>query len=160
MSPRSITWSRSTNKDFSRNFPYRNIETPPDRIRWGSFVGEAGGPQYCSLPVSREGVRSFGYTGRLPCPVLQESQQIRQTFGGELVRIAVAGSFAQRGVFPDSQRVVGREQKNILFGLTGTGYFDLTAYMSYRDGSMQDRELTDEELEAGFAGIPSLPGIQ
>ena len=52
------------------------------------------------------------------------------------------------------------EQKNILFGLTGTGYFDLTAYMSYRDGSMQDRELTDEELEAGFAGIPSLPGIQ
>ena len=52
------------------------------------------------------------------------------------------------------------EQKTILFGLTGTGYFDLSAYMSYNDKSMTDFIPTDKDLEAGIAGIPSLPGIQ
>ncbi len=52
------------------------------------------------------------------------------------------------------------EEKTILFGLTGTGYFDLSAYMAYNDGSMQDYIPTDEELQKGFAGIPSIPGIQ
>ena len=52
------------------------------------------------------------------------------------------------------------EQKTILFGLTGTGYFDLAAYMAYNEGKMSDSIPTDEELECGFAGIPSLPGIQ
>lgn len=52
------------------------------------------------------------------------------------------------------------EEKTILFGLTGTGYFDLSAYMSYNDKSMTDYIPTDEDLEKGFAGIPALPGIQ
>jgi tryptophan synthase beta chain len=52
------------------------------------------------------------------------------------------------------------EAKTILFGLTGTGYFDLGAYMSYNDGTMTDHIPTDEELQKGFDGIPSLPGIQ
>lgn len=52
------------------------------------------------------------------------------------------------------------EAKTILFGLTGTGYFDMAAYMSYLDGTMTDYIPTDADLEKGFAGIPSLPGIQ
>jgi tryptophan synthase beta chain len=52
------------------------------------------------------------------------------------------------------------EQKTILFGLTGTGYFDLTAYQAYNEGTMTDYVPTDKDLEHGFAGIPSLPGIQ
>jgi len=52
------------------------------------------------------------------------------------------------------------EEKTILFGLTGTGYFDLSAYMAYSEGRMTDYIPTDEELEAGFSGIPTLPGIQ
>lgn len=52
------------------------------------------------------------------------------------------------------------EAKTILFGLSGTGYFDLSAYMSYNEGRMTDQIPTDEELEEGFKGIPSLPGIQ
>lgn len=52
------------------------------------------------------------------------------------------------------------EEKTILFGLTGTGYFDLAAYMSYNEGTMTDYIPTDEDLKRGFAGIPSLPGIQ
>ena len=50
------------------------------------------------------------------------------------------------------------EAKTILFGLTGTGYFDLTAYQSYNDGIMQDFIPTDEDLRASFAGIPNFPG--
>lgn len=48
------------------------------------------------------------------------------------------------------------EKKTILFGLTGTGYFDLSAYMSFNDGSMTDYIPTDEDLEKGFATLPKL----
>ena len=49
------------------------------------------------------------------------------------------------------------EAKTILFGLTGTGYFDMTAYETYNDGTMTDHIPTDAELAAGFAGIPNVP---
>ena len=52
------------------------------------------------------------------------------------------------------------EEKTILFGLTGTGYFDMTAYQKFNDGEMTDYIPTDEDLEAGFADIPKIPGIQ
>ncbi len=52
------------------------------------------------------------------------------------------------------------EEKVILFGLTGTGYFDMYAYEAFNKGEMTDHVPTDEELEAGFATIPSIPGIQ
>jgi tryptophan synthase beta chain len=52
------------------------------------------------------------------------------------------------------------EAKTILFGLSGTGYFDMTAYMAYNNGRMTDYVPTDEDLERGFESIPRLPGIQ
>ena len=52
------------------------------------------------------------------------------------------------------------EEKTIVFGLTGTGYFDLVAYQKFNDGVMDDHIPTDEELQKGFDGIPSIPGIQ
>ena len=48
------------------------------------------------------------------------------------------------------------EAKTILFGLSGTGYFDMPAYMQYSDGSMTDYVPTDEDLEQGFATIPPM----
>ena len=48
------------------------------------------------------------------------------------------------------------EEKTILFGLTGTGYFDLYAYQQYNDGTLTDYIPTDEELAAGFAGLPEV----
>ena len=50
------------------------------------------------------------------------------------------------------------EEKTILFGLTGTGYFDMTAYERYNNGEMSDYIPTDGDLEKGFAGIPVFPG--
>ena len=50
------------------------------------------------------------------------------------------------------------EEKTILFGLTGTGYFDMVAYEKFHDGLMTDTIPTDEELEASFARLPQVPG--
>ena len=52
------------------------------------------------------------------------------------------------------------EQKTILFGLTGTGYFDMTAYAAFHEGKMNDYIPTDEDLQKGFDGLPKIPGIQ
>ena len=52
------------------------------------------------------------------------------------------------------------EEKVILFGCTGNGYFDLSAYEQYINGTMTDNIPTDADLERGFATIPSLPGVQ
>ena len=50
------------------------------------------------------------------------------------------------------------EEKTILFGLTGTGYFDMVAYEKFHKGEMSDYIPTDEELEASFAQLPKVPG--
>ena len=50
------------------------------------------------------------------------------------------------------------EEKTILFGLSGTGYFDLGAYMQYNDGTMTDQIPTDKDLERGFSAIPKVDG--
>ena len=50
--------------------------------------------------------------------------------------------------------------ETILFGLTGTGYFDMVAYEKYNKGELEDHEPTDEELQRGFDTIPHIPGIQ
>jgi tryptophan synthase beta chain len=49
------------------------------------------------------------------------------------------------------------KKKVILFGLSGTGYFDLSAYMQYNAKTLSDKIPTDEELEKGFATIPDIP---
>jgi tryptophan synthase beta chain len=48
------------------------------------------------------------------------------------------------------------EEKVILFGLTGTGYFDMTAYQSYNEGKMSDYMPTDADLQKGFDSLPKL----
>ena len=48
------------------------------------------------------------------------------------------------------------EEKTILFGLTGTGYFDLVAYEKYNNGEMDDYIPTDEELAASIAKLPKI----
>ena len=48
------------------------------------------------------------------------------------------------------------EQKTILFGLTGTGYFDMVAYEKFNNGLMSDYVPTDDDLAAGFAGLPEM----
>ena len=48
------------------------------------------------------------------------------------------------------------EAKNIVFGLTGTGYFDMVAYQKFNDGEMSDYIPTDEELAKSIASLPKV----
>ena len=48
------------------------------------------------------------------------------------------------------------EAKTIVFGLTGTGYFDLKAYESFNDGTMSDVIPTDEDIAASLAKLPEV----
>ncbi len=48
------------------------------------------------------------------------------------------------------------EEKNIVFGLTGTGYFDMVAYQKFNDGEMSDYVPTDEEIAASLAKLPKV----
>ena len=48
------------------------------------------------------------------------------------------------------------EEKTILFGLTGTGYFDMVAYEKFHDGKMTDYIPTDAELEKYFESLPKV----
>ncbi len=49
------------------------------------------------------------------------------------------------------------EEKTILFGLTGTGYFDMYAYEKFHNGNMTDYIPSEEELQASFATLPKIP---
>ena len=48
------------------------------------------------------------------------------------------------------------EEKTIVFGLTGTGYFDMVSYQKFNDGVMSDYIPTDEDLQVGFSGLPTV----
>ena len=48
------------------------------------------------------------------------------------------------------------EEKNIVFGLTGTGYFDMYAYQKFNDGQMSDYIPTDAELAESMAKLPKI----
>ncbi len=48
------------------------------------------------------------------------------------------------------------EEKTIVFGLTGTGYFDMVAYEKFNNGEMSDYVPTDEDLKPGFDSLPNI----
>ena len=51
------------------------------------------------------------------------------------------------------------EAKTIVFGLTGTGYFDMAAYEKFHNGEMRDFIPTDAQLAESFASLPQVPGL-
>ena len=50
------------------------------------------------------------------------------------------------------------QAKNIVFGLTGTGYFDMVAYQKFNDGEMNDYIPTDEDIAKSLAQLPKVEG--
>ena len=127
------------------------------------------GSRFMPSPIHAGGLRFHGM-----CPTvsqlyhdgLMEARTVKQT---EV--FAAAQEFAKvEGILPAPEsahairaamdeaircRETG-EEKTILFGLTGTGYFDLVSYAKHNDGLLTDDVLTDEELEAGFARLPKV----
>lgn len=79
----------------------------------------------------------------------------------ETILPAPESSHAIRGAIDEALKCKETgEAKTILFGLTGTGYFDMSAYSAFREGTMSDYIPTDEDLQKGFDELPKIPGIQ
>ncbi len=75
----------------------------------------------------------------------------------ETILPAPESSHAIKGAIDEALRCKETgEEKTILFGLTGTGYFDMTAYSAFHEGTMKDYIPTDEELEKGFEKLPKV----
>ena len=75
----------------------------------------------------------------------------------ETILPAPESAHAILGAIEEANKCKGRgEEKTILFGLTGTGYFDMTAYTSYNEKTMEDHIPADEELQKGFDRLPQV----
>ncbi len=97
---------------------------------------------------------------------LMEARAVEQTSVFEAAQLfartegilpAPESSHAIRGAIDEALKCKETgEEKTIILGLTGTGYFDLKAYEQYNNGTMSDYIPTDEDLAKGFATIPDV----
>ena len=106
---------------------------------------------YEQKPFRREVMRTYG-ASVTPSPSMT-------TNVGRKILPAPESSHAIRAAIDEALkcRETG-EEKTIVFGLTGTGYFDMAAYEKFHDGQMSDYIPTDADLQKGFDGIPRFPG--
>ena len=81
-----------------------------------------------------------------------------QRFGADIMAAYLHGSHAIRVAIDEALKCKETgEEKTIVFGLTGTGYFDMVAYEKFNNGEMSDDIPTDADLEIGFKGLPDIP---
>ena len=120
-------------------------------------ASHAGGLRYHGMSASlselyAEGLmeaRAVEQTG-----VFAAAQQFARVEG---ILPAPESSHAIRAAIDEALRCKAEgKEETILFGLTGTGYFDMTAYQKFNDGVMSDSVPTDAELAASFAKLPKV----
>lgn len=79
---------------------------------------------------------------------------------GISIRCTVLPPWSAPTVWKKSCRPRRRSTTNlratIVFGLTGTGYFDMTAYEKFHDGKMSDYIPTDEDLQKSLSKLPKI----
>ena len=120
-------------------------------------ASHAGGLRYHGMSASLSELYAEG---------LMEARAVEQTSvfaaAQQFARVegilpAPESSHAIRAAVDEALRckAEGREE-TILFGLTGTGYFDMTAYQRFNDGTMTDSVPTDAELAASLAKLPKV----
>lgn len=97
-------------------------------------------------------------TGSLGCAISEAVEAAVLFAKRETILPAPESAHAIKGAIDEALKCKETgEAKTILFGLTGTGYFDMTAYESYRNGTMTDYVPTDEDLQKGFDSLPDIP---
>lgn len=118
----------------------------------------AGGLRYHGMSTVLSQLYADGYmeaTSRKQTEVFEAAEQFARVEG---ILPAPESSHAIRVAMDEAIKCRETdEQKTILFGLTGTGYFDMYAYEAFNDGKMQNYELTDEEIAASIAKLPKIP---
>lgn len=118
----------------------------------------AGGLRYHGMSTVLSQLYADGFmeaTSRKQTEVFEAAEQFARVEG---ILPAPESSHAIRVAMDEALkcRETG-EEKTILFGLTGTGYFDMYAYEAFHDGKMENYELKEEEIAASIAKLPKVP---
>ena len=122
-----------------------NNEVCEEIVKWGNKNG---------YPLTKAKLyNSLGgaYVGFAPGYLIKATRRPPVPGGWD---VTVETYDAETRIIPLNVNKETGEAKTILFGLTGTGYFDMVAYEKYNNGEMTDYIPTDEDLEKGFAGLP------
>ena len=125
------------------------------------------GSGYIPAPTHAGGLRYHGMTSTLSALYdqgLMEARSVHQTEVFEAAEFfariegilpAPESSHAIRVAMDEALKCKETgEKKTIVFGLTGTGYFDMMSYEKFHDGKMVDYTPTDEELQKSFDNLP------
>ena len=123
-----------------------NIFFVPENARWEVIASAAHTPEIGT--VIDDAMRSIEKENKRLKDILPKNfarPELDKRRLGEVVDL-----------FTNIQMIEHGESKDILFGLTGTGYFDMAAYKSFNDGTMTDYIPTDEDLKHGFDSLPKV----
>ena len=127
-------------------------------IKAGDLVKDAGGLRYHGMSPILSKLYHDGYMEAVAYEQTRVFEAAVLFAKRETILPAPESAHAIRGAIDEALRCrESREAKTILFGLTGTGYFDMTAYENYLNGKMSDSIPTDADLQKGFDSLPKIP---
>ncbi len=117
----------------------------------------AGGLRYHGMSPVLSQLYDDGYMEAISVPQTEVFEAAEYFARCEGILPAPESSHAIKAAIDEAKKCKETgEEKTILFGLTGTGYFDMVAYEKYHDGKMEDYIPTDEELAKSLAKLPNL----
>ncbi len=117
----------------------------------------AGGLRYHGMNTALSELRAQGIMEAVSYQQTEIFEAAVQFARVEGILPAPESSHAIRAAIDEAMRCKETgEEKTIVFGLTGTGYFDLAGYQKYNDGVLQNYIPTDEELAVSFAKLPKV----
>ena len=117
----------------------------------------AGGLRYHGMNTMLSALRAQGILEAVSYKQTEVFEAAEQFARIEGILPAPESSHAIRAAIDEALRCKETgEEKTIVFGLTGTGYFDLAGYAKYNDGALENYVPTDAELEASFSKLPQI----
>ena len=117
----------------------------------------AGGLRYHGMSPVLSQLYADGFMEAVSVPQTRVFEAAEQFARVEGILPAPESSHAIRVAIDEAMKCKETgEEKTIVFGLTGTGYFDMVAYEKFHDGKMDDYVPSDEELQAYFAKLPKV----
>ncbi|MCL2492893.1 MAG: TrpB-like pyridoxal phosphate-dependent enzyme [Clostridiales bacterium] len=124
-------------------------------------ANHAGGLRYHGMSPILSKLYHDGYMEAVSCEQTKVFEAAKLFAQRETILPAPESAHAIRCAIDEALKCKETgEAKTILFGLTGTGYFDLMAYTQYNDGAMTDYIPTDEDLAKSLDELPVVPGIE
>ncbi|MDR0875252.1 MAG: TrpB-like pyridoxal phosphate-dependent enzyme [Clostridiales Family XIII bacterium] len=120
-------------------------------------ANHAGGLRYHGMSPILSKLYHDGYMEAIAVEQTAVFEAAKQFAQLETILPAPESAHAIKGAIDEALRCKETgEDKTILFGLTGTGYFDMTAYAQFNDGTMSDYIPTDADLAASLADLPQV----